>query len=132
MFMLLIIFICFSSEWEKLFAREDYLKYVKSIGLRGGLRSSRFRSVAWKVNFKSHNSIDSFQHPRWRLFYFMVVAFEKREDTNKWEILWMLYIVTVAHITAAPLGVEDTMVIICGASRFWTHFLLLCVPVCCD
>ncbi|KAI0213958.1 TBC1 domain family member 5 [Lamellibrachia satsuma] len=39
----------YSAEWQKLFAESNYLCTLRSHGLGGRLRSSRFRSVCWKL-----------------------------------------------------------------------------------
>lgn len=39
----------YSSEWQKLFAQSNYLNTLRSHGLGGRLRSSRFRSLCWKL-----------------------------------------------------------------------------------
>ncbi|XP_061182868.1 TBC1 domain family member 5-like isoform X5 [Saccostrea echinata] len=39
----------YSFEWEKLFKRKNYRKELRSYAMNGHLRSSRFRSVCWRV-----------------------------------------------------------------------------------
>ncbi|XP_038058177.1 TBC1 domain family member 5-like isoform X2 [Patiria miniata] len=39
----------YRDEWLRLFERPDYINVIKQEGLKGGLRSSRFRSVCWRV-----------------------------------------------------------------------------------
>ncbi|XP_033099623.1 TBC1 domain family member 5-like isoform X2 [Anneissia japonica] len=39
----------YKEEWQWLFERDDYLRVIRCEGVRGRLRSSRFRSVCWKV-----------------------------------------------------------------------------------
>ncbi|GFN87914.1 TBC1 domain family member 5, partial [Plakobranchus ocellatus] len=39
----------YSLEWEKLFSRPDMMRYLKTRAMDGELRSSRFRSVVWKL-----------------------------------------------------------------------------------
>ncbi|KAK3788906.1 hypothetical protein RRG08_010155 [Elysia crispata] len=39
----------YSLEWEKLFSRPEMMRYLKSRAAEGELRSSRFRSVVWKL-----------------------------------------------------------------------------------
>ncbi|XP_052697625.1 TBC1 domain family member 5-like isoform X5 [Crassostrea angulata] len=39
----------YSAEWEKLFKRKNYRKQLRLYAMNGNLRSSRFRSVCWKV-----------------------------------------------------------------------------------
>nr|XP_022326990.1 TBC1 domain family member 5-like isoform X5 [Crassostrea virginica] len=39
----------YSAEWEKLFKRKNYRKQLRNYAMNGHLRSSRFRSVCWKV-----------------------------------------------------------------------------------
>lgn len=43
------LFVTCSTEWENLFNRPDMMKKLKERALEGNLRSSRFRSVIWKV-----------------------------------------------------------------------------------
>jgi len=38
-----------SKEWEELFVNNNYLATIRLKGINGQLRSSRFRSVCWKV-----------------------------------------------------------------------------------
>ena len=38
-----------SGEWCRLFGRHDYFRTLQSCATKGKLRSSRFRSVCWKV-----------------------------------------------------------------------------------
>lgn len=38
----------YSVEWERLFLRANYLRSLRSYGMHGKLRCSRFRSVCWK------------------------------------------------------------------------------------
>ncbi|WAR10543.1 TBCD5-like protein [Mya arenaria] len=38
-----------SLEWEKLFLKQGYLRHLRNYAIRGNLRSSRFRSVSWKL-----------------------------------------------------------------------------------
>lgn len=45
----LIFTLNFSAEWEKLFKRKNYRKQLRLYAMNGNLRSSRFRSVCWKV-----------------------------------------------------------------------------------
>ena len=40
----------YSLEWERLFMIDEYSKKLKDMGMNGDLRSSRFRSVCWKVS----------------------------------------------------------------------------------
>ncbi|ESO90059.1 hypothetical protein LOTGIDRAFT_123794 [Lottia gigantea] len=42
----------FSSEWERLFTRSNYYKKLRDQAMDGNLRSSRFRSVCWKLFLK--------------------------------------------------------------------------------
>ncbi|XP_055956766.1 TBC1 domain family member 5 isoform X2 [Patella vulgata] len=42
----------YSSEWERLFMRQNYFKKLQEQGMDGNLRSSRFRSVCWKLYLK--------------------------------------------------------------------------------
>ncbi|XP_022106136.1 TBC1 domain family member 5-like isoform X3 [Acanthaster planci] len=39
----------YRDEWVRLFEGPDYIDVIKQEGLKGGLRSSRFRSVCWRV-----------------------------------------------------------------------------------
>lgn len=39
----------YSTEWEKLYAKPNYRRLLKHYAMHGYLRSSRFRSVSWKV-----------------------------------------------------------------------------------
>ncbi|XP_071943506.1 TBC1 domain family member 5-like isoform X2 [Antedon mediterranea] len=39
----------YKEEWQWLFERDDYLRVIRCEGVRGRLRSSRFRSVCWKT-----------------------------------------------------------------------------------
>ncbi|XP_041460256.1 TBC1 domain family member 5-like isoform X2 [Lytechinus variegatus] len=39
----------YRDEWFRLFERDDYLQVVRQEGKKGRLRSSRFRSVCWKI-----------------------------------------------------------------------------------
>ncbi|RUS75946.1 hypothetical protein EGW08_016292 [Elysia chlorotica] len=39
----------YSLEWEKLFSRPEMMRYLKARSSEGELRSSRFRSVVWKL-----------------------------------------------------------------------------------
>ncbi|XP_052813221.1 TBC1 domain family member 5-like isoform X1 [Mya arenaria] len=39
----------YSLEWEKLFLKQGYLRHLRNYAIRGNLRSSRFRSVSWKL-----------------------------------------------------------------------------------
>lgn len=39
----------YSTEWERLFGKPNFLKALRDHGLRGNLRSSRFRSICWKL-----------------------------------------------------------------------------------
>ncbi|XP_799336.2 TBC1 domain family member 5 isoform X2 [Strongylocentrotus purpuratus] len=39
----------YRDEWFRLFERDDYLQVVKQEGKKGRLRSSRFRSICWKI-----------------------------------------------------------------------------------
>ncbi|XP_063778248.1 TBC1 domain family member 5 isoform X1 [Pseudophryne corroboree] len=43
------IFISYSKEWEELFVNSNYLATIRLKGINGQLRSSRFRSVCWKL-----------------------------------------------------------------------------------
>ncbi|XP_053570189.1 TBC1 domain family member 5 [Bombina bombina] len=43
------IFISYSKEWEELFENNKYLATIRLKGINGQLRSSRFRSVCWKL-----------------------------------------------------------------------------------
>lgn len=43
------IFISYSKEWEELFVNSNYLAAIRLKGINGQLRSSRFRSVCWKL-----------------------------------------------------------------------------------
>nr|XP_033786570.1 TBC1 domain family member 5 [Geotrypetes seraphini]XP_033786571.1 TBC1 domain family member 5 [Geotrypetes seraphini]XP_033786572.1 TBC1 domain family member 5 [Geotrypetes seraphini]XP_033786573.1 TBC1 domain family member 5 [Geotrypetes seraphini]XP_033786574.1 TBC1 domain family member 5 [Geotrypetes seraphini]XP_033786575.1 TBC1 domain family member 5 [Geotrypetes seraphini]XP_033786576.1 TBC1 domain family member 5 [Geotrypetes seraphini]XP_033786577.1 TBC1 domain family member 5 [Ge len=42
-------FISYSKEWEELFVNNNYLAAIRLKGINGQLRSSRFRSVCWKL-----------------------------------------------------------------------------------
>ncbi|XP_028926047.1 TBC1 domain family member 5 isoform X2 [Ornithorhynchus anatinus] len=42
-------FISYSKEWEELFVNSNYLATIRLKGINGQLRSSRFRSVCWKL-----------------------------------------------------------------------------------
>ncbi|XP_019353440.2 TBC1 domain family member 5 [Alligator mississippiensis] len=42
-------FISYSKEWEELFVNNNYLATIRLKGINGQLRSSRFRSVCWKL-----------------------------------------------------------------------------------
>lgn len=39
----------YSGEWERLFCRDDYLNKLRRYAVKGMLRSTRFRSVCWKL-----------------------------------------------------------------------------------
>lgn len=39
----------YSLEYEKLFMKPNYLKHLRNYSIKGNLRSSRFRSIAWKL-----------------------------------------------------------------------------------
>jgi len=39
----------YCGEWEKMFLRPNYMQSLKSFALQGKLRSSRFRSISWKL-----------------------------------------------------------------------------------
>ncbi|KAL4228737.1 TBC1 domain [Mactra antiquata] len=39
----------YSLEWEKLFLKTGYLRHLRNYALKGNLRSSRFRSISWKL-----------------------------------------------------------------------------------
>ncbi|XP_064595291.1 TBC1 domain family member 5-like isoform X2 [Liolophura sinensis] len=39
----------YSTEWQKLFTKPNFLNMLKEHGQKGNLRSSRFRSVCWKL-----------------------------------------------------------------------------------
>lgn len=39
----------YSLEYEKLFLKPNYLKHLRNYSIKGNLRSSRFRSIAWKL-----------------------------------------------------------------------------------
>ncbi|XP_053409326.1 TBC1 domain family member 5-like isoform X4 [Mercenaria mercenaria] len=39
----------YSLEWEKLFMKQGYLRHLRNYAMKGNLRSSRFRSIAWKL-----------------------------------------------------------------------------------
>ncbi|XP_039204780.1 TBC1 domain family member 5 isoform X1 [Crotalus tigris] len=43
------IFLSYSKEWEELFVNNNYLATIRLKGINGQLRSSRFRSVCWKL-----------------------------------------------------------------------------------
>ncbi|XP_063308379.1 TBC1 domain family member 5 [Pelobates fuscus] len=43
------IFISYSKEWEELFVNNNYLATIRLKGINGQLRSSRFRSICWKL-----------------------------------------------------------------------------------
>lgn len=43
------IFISYSKEWEELFVNSNYFATIRLKGINGQLRSSRFRSVCWKL-----------------------------------------------------------------------------------
>uniref|UniRef100_A0A8C5N3J0 TBC1 domain family member 5 n=1 Tax=Leptobrachium leishanense TaxID=445787 RepID=A0A8C5N3J0_9ANUR len=43
------IFISYSKEWEELFVNSNYLATIRLKGINGQLRSSRFRSICWKL-----------------------------------------------------------------------------------
>jgi len=43
----------FSLEWEKLFTKPAYLRHLRNYAIKGNLRSSRFRSISWKVGLIS-------------------------------------------------------------------------------
>ncbi|XP_044149215.1 TBC1 domain family member 5 [Bufo gargarizans] len=43
------IFISYSKEWQELFVNSNYLAAIRLKGINGQLRSSRFRSVCWKL-----------------------------------------------------------------------------------
>ncbi|XP_053321938.1 TBC1 domain family member 5 [Spea bombifrons] len=43
------IFVSYSKEWEELFVNNNYLAAIRLKGINGQLRSSRFRSVCWKL-----------------------------------------------------------------------------------
>ncbi|XP_068791441.1 TBC1 domain family member 5 isoform X1 [Struthio camelus] len=42
-------FISYSKEWEELFVNNNYLATIRLKGINGQLRSSRFRSICWKL-----------------------------------------------------------------------------------
>ncbi|NXN84072.1 TBCD5 protein, partial [Bombycilla garrulus] len=42
-------FVSYSKEWEELFVNNNYLAAIRLKGINGQLRSSRFRSVCWKL-----------------------------------------------------------------------------------
>ncbi|NWW90378.1 TBCD5 protein, partial [Rhynochetos jubatus] len=42
-------FMSYSKEWEELFVNNNYLATIRLKGINGQLRSSRFRSVCWKL-----------------------------------------------------------------------------------
>ncbi|XP_036614276.1 TBC1 domain family member 5 isoform X1 [Trichosurus vulpecula] len=42
-------FISYSKEWQELFVNNNYLATIRLKGINGQLRSSRFRSVCWKL-----------------------------------------------------------------------------------
>ncbi|XP_042330609.1 TBC1 domain family member 5 isoform X2 [Sceloporus undulatus] len=42
-------FLSYSKEWEELFVNNNYLATIRLKGINGQLRSSRFRSVCWKL-----------------------------------------------------------------------------------
>ncbi|XP_008110931.2 TBC1 domain family member 5 isoform X2 [Anolis carolinensis] len=42
-------FLTYSKEWEELFVNNNYLATIRLKGINGQLRSSRFRSVCWKL-----------------------------------------------------------------------------------
>lgn len=46
------MFVPRSKEWEELFVNNNYLATIRLKGINGQLRSSRFRSVCWKVRRK--------------------------------------------------------------------------------
>ncbi|XP_060555874.1 LOW QUALITY PROTEIN: TBC1 domain family member 5-like, partial [Ruditapes philippinarum] len=39
----------YSLEWEKLFMKQGYLRHLRNYAMKGNLRSSRFRSISWKL-----------------------------------------------------------------------------------
>ncbi|KAK3585053.1 hypothetical protein CHS0354_009904 [Potamilus streckersoni] len=39
----------YSLEWEKLFTKPNYMRHLRNYAMKGNLRSSRFRSIAWKL-----------------------------------------------------------------------------------
>ncbi|KAL3836821.1 hypothetical protein ACJMK2_022234 [Sinanodonta woodiana] len=39
----------YSIEWEKLFTKPNYMRHLRNYAIKGNLRSSRFRSIAWKL-----------------------------------------------------------------------------------
>uniref|UniRef100_A0A673ZS12 TBC1 domain family member 5 n=1 Tax=Salmo trutta TaxID=8032 RepID=A0A673ZS12_SALTR len=43
-------FLSYRKEWDDLFLNSNYLARIRQAGISGRLRSSRFRSVCWKVN----------------------------------------------------------------------------------
>uniref|UniRef100_A0A8D0G9R2 TBC1 domain family member 5 n=1 Tax=Sphenodon punctatus TaxID=8508 RepID=A0A8D0G9R2_SPHPU len=45
----LLLFLSSSKEWEDLFVNSNYLATIRLKGINGQLRSSRFRSVCWKL-----------------------------------------------------------------------------------
>lgn len=42
----------YRKEWEELFVNNNYLATIRQKGINGQLRSSRFRSICWKVRRK--------------------------------------------------------------------------------
>ncbi|CAO2607317.1 TBC1 domain family member 5, partial [Lemmus lemmus] len=45
----LIWFLSYRKEWEELFVNNNYLATIRQKGINGQLRSSRFRSICWKL-----------------------------------------------------------------------------------
>lgn len=45
-------FLAYRKEWEELFVNNNYLATIRQKGINGQLRSSRFRSICWKVRRK--------------------------------------------------------------------------------
>lgn len=45
-------FLASRKEWEELFVNNNYLATIRQKGINGQLRSSRFRSICWKVRRK--------------------------------------------------------------------------------
>uniref|UniRef100_A0AAX7TIP3 TBC1 domain family member 5 n=1 Tax=Astatotilapia calliptera TaxID=8154 RepID=A0AAX7TIP3_ASTCA len=54
-------FLSYRKEWDDLFLNSNYLARIRQAGINGRLRSSRFRSVCWKVTASWINTICSQQ-----------------------------------------------------------------------
>ena len=46
------MYVC-RGEWEKLFQPDGYMRQLRHYGMNGKLRSTRFRSICWKVSFNA-------------------------------------------------------------------------------